>query len=424
MGVKAMGYGRNFWCLFFTQFFSALNDNFFKSALIIVAIYQNVAIFGLTGTSLSAMAGAVFILPFLLFSPYAGRVADDRRKSNITLFTKIFELVVMTAAAVAFMNRNYFALLVILFFMGFHSTIFGPIKYSVLPEILDNKQLLGANAWVEAGTFIAILIGNVAGGYVAGLTNALSVMSVTVVALAAIGLGFSLFFKSPPKQKSPDFKHNPFLGFGRILVIAKKYPLAPMFLFAISWFWMLGAVLLTLIPVLAKENFSGSESIVTLFLGLFTIGTGLGSFFCSQLLTKTGLRKMLLGTSTAMSAAFGFLAYFSSQWTTRFIVPAGVSEFLAAPEGPWIAAGFVLIAIFGGAFALPLYTELQIRVPEFDRSKVIASLNVWNSIFMVIAAVSILAMGLLGLSASQILVFFAVAQLVFAALMAPTWKKV
>src|ERR1035437_2813869 len=179
---------RKFWPLFWTQFLRALNDNVLKNAMVVMITYKGLSVMGLDSPSIVALSGGIFILPFFLFSMVAGQIADKHEKSRLVRIVKVWELLITLLSSAGFYFHQVGLLLGALFMMGMHSTFFGPIKYSALPDVVEPEFLVAANAYVEVGTFLAILLGTIGGGVVIALPNGEVFTSLAINFLAILGL--------------------------------------------------------------------------------------------------------------------------------------------------------------------------------------------------------------------------------------------
>ncbi|MEJ2580602.1 MAG: MFS transporter, partial [Acidobacteriota bacterium] len=273
---------RRFWPLFWTQFLGAFNDNLFKNALVILVAYRSMTILGLeSGTIVVACAG-IFIFPFFLFSATAGQLADRFPKWRLIRWVKIWEIGVMALAGAGFATDNLALLLTVLFLMGMQSTFFGPAKYAILPELLDEETLVGGNALVAMATFLAILLGTITGGLViAGGEQWVSRLGLMVVTVAVLGFLTSLYIKKLPAA-NPDLpvNFNPVTPTIEIIRVARHVRPVFISILAVSWFWFLGASFLSLLPNFSKDVLIGGETVVTLCLATFCVGIGTGSMLC------------------------------------------------------------------------------------------------------------------------------------------------
>lgn len=379
--------------LFITQFLGALNDNVFKNALVMLITYRVASPSELDGPFLVTLAAGLFILPFFLFSATAGQLADCSEKSRLIRQIKLAEIAIMGLAAIGFLLDNTAFLLMVLFLMGSQSTFFGPVKYAILPDHLAQEELINGNALVEAGTFLAILIGTMTGGLTILMDNGTTVVSVTVILLALLGWASSRFIP-PAKIADPGLKiqANIIRETQEILSGIAKQRDVFLAILGISWFWLVGATYLAQFPTLAKEIVGGDETVVTLFLTVFSTGIGVGSLLCSRLL------KGKISAEYVPWAALG-MTLFSMDLVTSVenitVVGhglAGASHFLSQISNVRILLDLLLIAISGGIYIVPLYTILQTRSPEANRSRIIAGNNILNALFMVVSALASMAL--------------------------------
>lgn len=392
---------RRFAPFFSTQFLGAFNDNVFKNALLLIIAYQGQNTMGVDANVLINLAAGLFILPFFLFSATAGQLADRYEKSALIQKIKLFEIGIMVCAALAFMIQNTALLILLLFLMGTQSAFFGPVKYSIIPQHLKNEELVGGNAMVEMGTFIAILLGTIAGGVLSDPGfNPLLIGS--ILCLVAV-LGW-ISSRSIPRAESVTkelkINWNPLTETWRTIGLARKIESVYLSILGISWFWFLGAAYLTQLPNYTRDVLRGSGNVVTLLLAVFSIGIGMGSLFCERL---SG-RKVELGLVPLGSlglSVFGIDLFFAYQ-TPHQAWLMGVSDFLQAPGGLRVIIDLVCIGIFGGFYIVPLYAFIQYKTGPEYRSRVIAANNILNALFMVVSALSAICMiGMAGLSIPQ-----------------------
>lgn len=387
---------RRFWPLFWTQFLGAFNDNLFKNALVILIAYRSMTLLGISSATIVVACAGIFIFPFFLFSATAGQLADHYPKWILMRWVKVWEICVMVLAGVGFATDNLALLLTVLFLMGMQSTFFGPAKYAILPELLDDETLVGGNALVAMATFLAILLGTITGGLVvAGGERWVSRLGLMVVAVAVLGFVTSIFIKKLPAA-NPDLpvSLNPVKPTVEILRLTRS--VRPVFLsvLAISWFWFLGASFLSLLPNFCKDVLVGGETVVTLTLATFCVGIGTGSMLCERL----SRRQLELGLVPLGSIGISIFAIDLAFSGWRFVAPAdgamlSVAEFLRQPGGIHVLIDLFMIAVFSGFYTVPLMTFIQQRSAGIVRSRVIAGNNILNALLMVLS--SILLMGLM-----------------------------
>ena len=411
---------RRFLPLFVTQFLGAFNDNAYKQALVILVTYGAVSgIPGIDSRVLITVAAGVFILPYFLFSAIAGQLADKLEKSRLILFVKIMEIVVMGLAAAGFLLGDAWLLLGVLFLMGTQSAFFGPLKYSILPDHLQESELVAGNALIETGTFLAILLGTIFGGLMIGAEGGLMVVAGTVIAVAAAGVAAS-FFIPRAGPAAPGLRLNPNLVAESWAIVrhASKNRAVFRSIIGISWFWAVGTVLLTQFPTFGVDIFGADETVVTLFLVAFSLGIGLGSLQCNRWLKgEVSARYVPLGAVGMALVGFDLYAAATQIPLPEGGLPIGVAEFFSVTENfrwefirgeniglvvaifeniRWenvrVFADLVFIAIFGGFFIVPLYAIMQARSDEENRSRTVAANNIVNAGFIVVASAASSAM--------------------------------
>jgi acyl-[acyl-carrier-protein]-phospholipid O-acyltransferase/long-chain-fatty-acid--[acyl-carrier-protein] ligase len=410
---------KRFLPLFVTQALGALNDNVFKNAMAILMVYKLAEAGGYDKAVLATAAGGVFILPFFLFSATAGQLADKYDKAMLIRNIKLAEILIMALGAAALFVGQVVPLFVVLFLMGMQSTFFGPLKYSILPVHLNQGELIGANSLVEAGTFLAILAGTIAGGLLILTTWGVEVVSVLVLALAAAGYAASLGIPSAPAP-SPSLTVNWNVAGESWRMVSKAFSqrFSALTILGISWFWLVGATFLSLFPAIVNDILKGDETVVTLFLVLFTVGVAIGSMLCNRLLK---------GEVTAIYAPFGalgitvFVADFAWSLMTHQ-PPAGASAgalvggftFMGELSNWRMMVDLLGVAVCGGIFIVPLYAILQARSDEADRSRTIAANNIVNAFFMTAGAGIVAALIAMGFGIPAILLVIAGLNLIVA----------
>lgn len=405
---------KRFGPFFGVQFLGALNDNLFKNTLVILFAFQasSEAESGLV----TNLAAGLFILPFFLFSAVAGQIADKFDKAKIMRTIKAAEIGIMALGSVGFFTGHNVLLFITLFLMGVHSAFFGPVKYSILPQHLKEDEVMTGNALVEMGTFLAILIGTLTGGFLAGSRN-MGVISAGIVSVALIGYLASLRIPTAPAVVPHlKLKWNPFtqtVALTRILF--KKAALFNSVL-GISWFWFFGATVLAQLPNFTRHFLQGNESVVTLLLAVFSVSIGIGSVLCAKLSRgdiELGLVPIGALGMTLFIVDLAFLPY-----PPETGVLMGVGAFLQGPYASltWrVMADLGMMGISGSLFIVPLYALIQTRADEESRSRVIAANNIFNAVFMVASALITMVLFKLGFNTLQILLFTAILNFVVSA---------
>ena len=384
---------RRFLPFFGAQAFGAFNDNIYKNVLVIVATYHAASYTQLDPELLTNMAGGLFILPYVLFSGIAGQLADRLDKALVLKVVKAAEIVIMTIAALGFAAHSIEVLLSALFLMGVHSTFFAPAKYGLLPEVLQETELVGGNALVEMGTFLAILLGTLAAGLLAA-EGSNGAIATALIGVAAIGFTVSLAIPAL-RPAAPDLRIDwrPWTSTWDNIRAARESRAVFQSILGISWFWFYGALVLAQLPLFAKNVLGGSEQIVTLLLVLFSAGIGVGSLLCERL---SG-RKVEIGL--VPFGSIGLTAFAVDLYFAVPDAPPGIglsaAQFIALP-GSWrVLIDLGLIGVFGGFFIVPLYALVQQRARREVMSRIIGANNILNAVFMVVAA----ALGAIALNA-------------------------
>ncbi len=426
MSLQLIFTDKKFRPLYWIQFLGALNDNLLKNGMVILVEYKGLSVLGLDPPSIVALAGAVFILPFFMFSMLSGQIADRFDKARVVRAIKLWELLITLTCTIGFLGHNLYVLLAALFMMGCHSTFFGPIKYSALPDLVEPEMLVTANAYVEAGTFIAILIGTIGGGFLISMAAGEYWISMVINACALTGVVMSWRMPSLPSH-SPDLKlrWKPFGLMVENFGLLKRKAAVFHSVIGISWFWAFGAVILSVLPPYCKEFLHADEHVVTCFLAMFTVGIAIGSILCER------LSRGRLELGLVPVGSIGLTLFLFDLSLVRPVAPDAsdplmtLAQFVAKPFGPRLLFDFTLMSVFGGFYILPLYTALQARSAKRSRSQVIAGNNVMNSIFMVGGAIGVMACHSFGLGIPNTLLILAFCNVVAAAFifsMAPEFR--
>ena len=404
---------RRFAPFFWTQFSGAANDNLFKFAFTVMVTYQ-LQISWLPPALAGLVIGALFILPFLLFSATSGQLTDKYDKTLMIRFVKNLEIVVMMIAAWGFYSDSAAVLLFCTFLMGLHSTLFGPVKFAYLPQVLSERELTGGNGMVEMGTFVAILMGSLAGGLIVAIPQVgrLEVAAACVL-LALVGRAIAQAIPPAPAT-DPGLKinWNPVTETLRNLKLAHGNIVVFRSLLGISWMWFFGAVFLGQFPSFAKEILHGNEQVASLLLVVFSIGIGTGSLLC-EVLSRRHVEIGLVPLGAIGMSVFAVDLYFAS----RGLPPAGeltLGQFVAIHAHWRVMADLALLSLFAGLYSVPMYALIQLRSQPTHRARIIAANNILNALFMI--ASSVIAGALLGahFSIPQIFLFVGLANAVVA----------
>lgn len=377
---------RRFRPFFYTQFWGAFNDNVFKTALITLVAFHAASLTNIDGATLVTLLPGLFILPFFLFSATAGQIADKFEKSKIIRLVKVFEVCIMLFASLGFFLHNLWLLTAALFMMGMHSTLFGPVKYSYLPQHLKENELIGGNGMVEMGSFVAILLGQVLGAWLATLANSELLISTAIVTIAILGYFTSRGVpNSPAADPHLKINWNPITETFYNLKSVWHQQVIWLALIAISWFWFYGITLLAQFPSFTKTVLHGNESIFILLLTIFSLGIGIGSLMCEKLSKgKVELGLVVFGAIglTLFGADFAYSGahYFTQANTQNYLT------FIVQSASWRLLADIALIGLFGGFYIVPLYAFIQTHAEKSRESRVIAANNILNAMFMVVSA--------------------------------------
>ena len=404
---------RRFAPFFWTQFSGAANDNLFKFAFTVMVTYQ-LSVSWLQPAMAGLVIGALFILPFLLFSATSGQLTDKFDKTRMIRFVKNLEIAIMLVAAGGFIAGNVPVLLLCTFLMGVHSTLFGPVKFAYMPQVLSERELTGGNGMVEMGTFVAILLGNVAGGLLVALPDiGHTAVALTCVVAAVVGRVVAQFIPSAPAtDPGLTINWNPFTETWRNLQLARENTVVFRSLLGISWMWFFGAVFLSQFPSLAKEVLHGNEQVASLLLVVFSVGIGIGSLLC-EVLSRRHVEIGLVPLGAIGMSVFSIDLYFASRSLPASEI-MGLSAFLAQSQHWRVMLDLALLSLFAGLYSVPMYALIQMRSQPTHRARIIAANNILNALFMI--ASSLIAGALLGagFTVPQIFLFTGLANAVVA----------
>ena len=380
---------RRFAPFFWTQFAGAANDNLFKFAFTVMVTYQ-LQLSWMPPSMAGLVIGALFILPFLLFSATSGQLTDKFDKTKMIRFVKDLEIVIMLIAAWGFVTANAVVLLGCVFLMGLHSTLFGPVKFAYLPQVLDARELTGGNGMVEMGTFVAILLGQVAGGLLVALPNVgHTSVAVGCVLLALVGRGVAQAIpRAPATDPGLVINWNPISETWRNLKLANQNVVVFRSLLGISWMWFFGAVFLSQFPSFAKEVLHGDEQVASLLLVVFSVGIGVGSLLC-ETLSRRQVEIGLVPLGAIGMSVFAIDLYFASRGLAPATHDMGIGAFLHQPAHWRVMADLALLSLFAGLYSVPMYALIQLRSQPTHRARIIAANNILNALFMIVSSIAV-----------------------------------
>ncbi|MCH2037995.1 MAG: MFS transporter [Rickettsiales bacterium] len=398
---------RRFLPLFITQFFGALNDNVFKNALLILITFELAKLYDMNAEKMVTIVAAIFILPFFLFSATAGQLSDKYEKSLIIKIIKKVEIVLMIIASIGFYTQSVYVLVITLFLMGTQSAFFGPLKYSIIPTHLKEPELIAGNGLVEAGTFIAILVGTIIGGIFILADSGVFIIATIIIMNALVGWVASLFIPvAKAAEPSIKIRFNFIMESWVIIKQAARKRSVFLAVLGISWFWLVGATFLSLFPTYTKDILNGNEHIVTILLTTFSIGIAIGSILCNKLLNGN-IHARFVAIAIVCMSVFMIDFYFASIYFDIKPDQDSVVMFLKDPQFIRILVDLLLFSTVSGVYIVPLYAIMQHHSEEHVRARVVAANNIFNAFFMVVGAIITVQLFYIGLTIPQ--VFLAVA---------------
>ncbi len=414
-----------FWPYYLTQFLRVFNDNLFKNALVMIFTYKLAADGEYDTATLLSLQAGLFILPFFIFSTLGGQFADKWDKSKLSQNIKLCEVALAMVGGIALFMHSVPLLLAVLFGFGTLSAFFGPVKYSILPDLLKRQELLAGNGLVEAGTLMAVLLGTIAGGLLPLADNGEIWTTALVVAMAVGGYWSSRRIPTI-KPHSPELKisYNIPVDIWKLLRQSQTYPDVWRCILVISWFWFLAAAVVTYLPLLTKQELGGNEHVTTIFFVIFSIGIAAGSILCNRLLRGQISHRIAAIAGLFISIGMIDLYWTISHWPTVLDNAAllDIGGFYNLIPAWRISLDLTVISVAGGAFIVPLYTVLQTKSPEESRARMIAANNIVNAVFMVATSVISLLLLQSGLQPSEVFAIYAMLNLVVAAWIHMRWK--
>jgi 1-acyl-sn-glycerol-3-phosphate acyltransferase len=379
---------RRFAPFFWVQFLGAGNDNLFKFAFTVMVTYQ-LQVAWLPPALAGLAIGALFILPFLLFSATSGQLADKLDKAMLMRFVKSLEIAIMLLAGWGFVHADVVVLLACVFLMGLHSTLFGPVKFAYLPQHLSERELTGGNGMVEMGTFVAILLGQVAGGLLVAIPGPGPVyVAWACAAVAVLGRAVAQAVpRSPATDAGLRINWNPFSETWRNLRLAHENVAVFRSLLGISWMWFFGAVFLSMFPAFAHDVLHGDEQVASLLLVVFSLGIGTGALLC-EMLSRRHVEIGLVPLGAIGMSVFAVDLYFAA----RGLQPVGaltLSRFVAQPAHWRVMADLALLSLFAGIYSVPMYALIQMRSQPTHRARIIAANNILNALFIIVSSLGV-----------------------------------
>ena len=406
-------WNKHFGPYFSVQFLGAFNDNVYKNALLVIlafSAFKNTDV-------LTNLSGGLFILPFFLFSVYAGQVADKYEKSKLIRLIKIWEICLMCIAAVCFYFDIFWALIALIFLMGTQSAFFGPIKYSILPQVLEDKDLVEGNGFVEMGTYVAILLGTLVGVIfidTSAGSGTKHFISLIIIVIAVLGyLAARKIPEVPASNPNLKFNWNPITEAKDIFGRARKNYSVMLAMCGIAWFWFLGSGYLIQFPSFTNKVLHGNKEVIALLLSFFSIGIGVGSLMCKKL-SGDVIEIGLVPLASIGLTLFGLDLFFTANGFNHTEL-VGFKEYLALDGSIRLVVDIFMIGVSGGLYIVPLYAMVQHRTETHERSRIIAALNILDAFFIVMSSVvAIVMLGLFKLTITQFFLVLAIMNAVVA----------
>lgn len=400
----------NFYALFKVQFLGAMNDNVLKNGLLVLITFSGVTLWGLPQSQVVSISLFLLVLPYFLFSSYAGKIADCSNKVKIVRTVKFCEVIIMLFAAVGFYIHQVWMLMVALFAMGAHSAFFGPVKYSIVPQYLPRSDVVMAIGYIEMGTFIGILLGQTMGSWfvASGYINSVIALAVGV---SLVGLYYSFKMEYvPPTGTKIKLYLNPIKDSWKMYHSVVVDKVISRNLHAISWFWAVGAIYTTQLPILVLYYYGGNGHVFSIILSLFSLGIGIGSVVCAKLSNGRIVRAYVPLGVLGMSMC-SIILLLTHIHPTDIVL--NLTDFTLSLRGALVFTLCLLNGIAAGFYSVTCYSELQLTSPEESRSQIISANNILNSLYIVVASLISIAL-LIFISVWTLLLLLALSNLVFA----------
>lgn len=390
---------RRFLPLFLCQFLSAFNDNLIRTSLVTLLTYRAFELSDLARSVMITLAMGLYMLPFIFLSATGGKAADRYNKAYLIRWVRFAGIFATIVGIAGFYMHSFMLLMASIFLTGIVSTLFGPAKFSILPDHLERNELIVANGLIEAGTFIAILFGIICGGIIVS-TDTINIhpLAILLIVMAVLAFISSMFIPDTVvSAEKAVIKWNIFKETLTCINYSKKDNETFLAIMGISWFWLIGGVFMSQMPNFTRYALNGDPSVLVMLLSIFSVGTGIGSMFCNKLL-KGRIDTQYVPISILLMTISVFFLWYTSTFFESKTALSGIHYFLSSLKGLAVCIEIFFVAFFGGIYIVPLYAFLQVRAKKSHRSRIIAANNIFNAVFIVLA--SIVAMGLLAISVS------------------------
>ncbi len=401
---------RRFLPLFLCQFLGAFGDNLVRTAFAALLAFKAMELSDGLRSIIITMSMGLFMLPFILLSATGGKVADKFNKAKLIRWIKFTSIFVGLMSIFGFYSNSYTLILISIFLLGVATTFFGPVKYSILPDHLEKEELLVANGAIEAGTFMAILLGIITGGVLVSTeSNSMHPVCFTILVTCVLGYVTSLFIPDTEiASEKAQIRLNIFSETKRCLDYSKEDRDLFLSIMGISWFWLIGGVFMSQMPNFTKDALSADKSVYILLLSIFSVGTGIGSIFCNNLLKGRIETRYVPISILFMTFSVFALWYTSTFFDEKTTALGGIHYFLSSIKGILVCFEIFFIAFFGGIYIVPLYAFMQVRAKKTHRSRIIAANNIYNAIFMVCASIVAILLLAIQLSVSNLILLLAI----------------
>jgi acyl-[acyl-carrier-protein]-phospholipid O-acyltransferase/long-chain-fatty-acid--[acyl-carrier-protein] ligase len=401
---------KRFLPLFLCQFLGAFGDNLVRTAFAALLAFKAMELSDGLRSIVITMSMGLFMLPFILLSATGGKVADKFNKAKLIRWIKFTSIFIGLMSIVGFYANSYTLILISIFLLGVATTFFGPVKYSILPDHLEKDELLVANGAIEAGTFMAILLGIITGGVLVSTeSNSMHPVCITILATCILGYVTSLFIPDTEiASEKANIRLNIFSETKRCLDYSKEDRDLFLSIMGISWFWLIGGVFMSQMPNFTKDALGGDKSVYILLLSIFSVGTGIGSIFCNKLLKGRIETRYVPISILFMTFSVFALWYTSIFFDEKATALGGIHYFLSSLKGILVCFEIFFIAFFGGIYIVPLYAFMQVRAKKTHRSRIIAANNIYNAIFMVCASIVAILLLAIKLSVSNLILLLAI----------------
>lgn len=382
---------RRFLPLFITQFLGAFNDNLMKAFVVIMIAYSIWDTGYFEPEVLVSIAAGLFILPFVIFCPFAGAITDKYDKSKILQYTKIAEIGIVIAAIVTIYLGSTMLALCVLFALGIQSAFFGPGKFALLPQHLEKIELIGANGLISTGTYLAILAGSIFGTVLAMKPFDKEIVSCLMLSCSIAGYIASRYIPPAPSS-NPDI-HVPFNPFQIGINILRYVYNTPNGLIwailSVSWFYFVAATIHAQFPNFVKQTLNADTNVLAFFMITFSLGIALGGLL-NNVILKSKVTTKLVPYAAFAIAFFAMDLYINSNNFEELYDPTkllSLREFFQIPLAWRISADVFLLSLAGGLYIVPLRSTIQVLTPKHHTARVISANALTDALLMLLSSI-------------------------------------